>query len=193
MKYEVEQKFRLADQDAISRIVTRVAELGGTWKPTEEHADTYYAHPCRNFAETDESLRIRSIKRSNDDYHFVTYKGPKINQETKTRRELELPLTPPDFGPEQMAELWQALGFRPVATVRKSRRKANLASGDWSFSVDMDDVDQVGQFVELDTSADESQLQSAQAAMNELATKLGLTEVIRKSYLGMLLENVGGQ
>lgn len=188
MKFEVEQKFRLNDPAAVNAIINRVTELGGKWQPAEEHADTYYAHPCRDFSETDEALRIRSRTGATGELHFVTYKGPKINQETKTRRELELPLASPEFGPGQLAELWQALGFTPVATVRKSRRKANLSSGDWSFSIDLDEVVNVGSFVELDTSADESQVAAAQAALHDLATRLELTEVVRNSYLGMLLE-----
>ena len=44
--------------------------------------------PCRDFAQTDEALRIRTV----GDTSFVTYKGPKLDATTKTRRELELPL-----------------------------------------------------------------------------------------------------
>lgn len=187
MKYEVEQKFRLADADALSAIRSRVIELGGEWKTAELHSDTYYAHPCRDFVETDEALRIRSI----GDLHFVTYKGPKINQETKTRRELELPLAPPSFGPQQLDELWQALGFTPVATVRKTRCKATLTIDGWQFDVDLDDVDEVGNFVELDTITDESKIGEAQNALQKLADTLSLKEVVRSSYLGMLLESRG--
>lgn len=186
-QYEVEQKFRLPDTDAISRLIARVAELGGAWQEPEQHADTYYAHPSRDFAVTDEALRIRSI----GDHHLVTYKGPKINQNTKTRRELELPLNPPEFGPDELHELWQALGFTPVATVRKTRRTSKLISADWSFSVDLDQVDEVGSFVELDTSADESQIASAESALHELAGALELTNVVQSSYLCLLLESRG--
>lgn len=187
MHYEVEQKFRLPDTDAVTQLVDRVKVLGATWNEPERHSDTYYAHPSRDFAKTDEALRIRSIA----DQHFVTYKGAKINGETKTRRELELPLNPPDFGPDAFDELWKALGFSPVATVRKTRRKAQLESNGWSFAVDLDDVDNVGTFVELDTSADESNLASAQAALLRLAETLELNDIVRASYLELLLESDG--
>ena len=186
-QYEVEQKFRLPDDEAISRLIARVTEIGGNWQDPEQHADTYYAHPSRDFAATDKALRIRSI----GDCHFVTYKGPKINQETKTRRELELPLNPPKFGPAELDELWQTLGFTPVATVRKTRRKAKLISADWSFSVDLDQVEEVGSFVELDTASDESRIASAESALHDLAQSLELTDVIPSSYLCLLLESRG--
>lgn len=187
VQYEVEQKFRLRDASAISRLIARVTELGGVWQEAEQHADTYYAHPSRDFVVTDEALRIRSI----GDDHFVTYKGPKVNQKNKTRRELELPLNPPKFGPDELDELWQALGFTPVATVRKTRRKAKLTSANWSFSVDLDKVEDVGSFVELDTSSGESQIASAESALHELAQALGLTDVVPSSYLCLLLESRG--
>lgn len=187
MKYEVEQKFRLASPESAAALVARVVELGGTWREPENHSDTYYAHPCRDFRETDEALRIRSI----DDQHFVTYKGPKINKETKTRRELELPLAPPSFGPQQLGELWQALGFTPVETVKKTRRKASLSSEGWLFSVDLDEVAEVGVFAELDTTTNEDEIDAAQQALLKLAETLDLKEVVRKSYLGMLLESRG--
>ena len=50
-----------------------------------EQVDTYFSHPARDFAATDEALRIRSIDQEN----FVTYKGPKLDATTKTRREID--------------------------------------------------------------------------------------------------------
>ena len=85
--------------------------------PAIGQSDRYFAHPSRDFARTDEALRIRTVGASS----FVTYKGPKIDVTTKTRRELELPLDPGDADGSQFAELLTALGFTPVAVVRKQR------------------------------------------------------------------------
>ena len=85
MKLEVEQKFAVPD---LGQLQTRLLELGAKAGEPQLQVDQYFAHPARDFAQTDEALRIRRIGQSN----FVTYKGPKIDATTKTRRELELPL-----------------------------------------------------------------------------------------------------
>src|SRR5262245_49585825 len=85
MNFEVEQKHRVDDPDAlIQTLATRGAALG----PAIEQADTYFAHPSRDFAKTDEALRIRMVAGDG----VVTFKGPKLDATTKTRREIELPI-----------------------------------------------------------------------------------------------------
>ncbi len=181
MRYEVERKFRLED---LGSLVEKVERAGGTFSKAETQEDTYYAHPARNFAETDEALRIRSIGSKN----FVTYKGPKIDPETKTRHELELPLDHGSRGREQFGQLLEALGFQKVRTVKKQRQRARLTIRDWEFEVDLDTIDGLGQFVELETMADESQLDAARSHMAELASQLGLSLDERRSYLEMMFE-----
>ncbi|MCA9178781.1 MAG: class IV adenylate cyclase [Planctomycetales bacterium] len=180
---EVEIKFRLADPDDLVR---RVEAIGGHFGDPVEQADTYFAHPQRNFAETDEALRIR---RSGKETR-VTYKGPKIDTLTKTRLELELPIH--DF--DQHAKLFELLGFQRVATVRKQRRTAHLRlasptqESDWSIEVCWDEVDGLGAFVELETTADESNLPAARQTLLDLAAQLELRNSERRGYLDMLLE-----
>ena len=65
-------------------------ELGATIEPPVVQVDQYFAHPARDFAQTDEALRLRRVGKQN----FITYKGSKIDATTKTRREIELPLAP---------------------------------------------------------------------------------------------------
>ena len=119
MSYEVELKFPVPDLPAFSQKLTdRAIPIS----PAQEEIDLYFAHPPRDFARTDEALRLRRKGEAN----YITYKGPKIDATTKTRREIELPLA---AGPESLASwtaLLEAVGFRPVAEVRKSRRKAAI-------------------------------------------------------------------
>ncbi len=114
MHYEIEQKFAIADRTALEE---RLRSLGAKELGQVEQADQYFNHPARDFAQTDEALRIRRVGRAS----FVTYKGPKLDQTTKSRRELELPLGSDETTAAQFAEMLVALGFRPVAEVRKSR------------------------------------------------------------------------
>lgn len=181
MSFEVEQKFAIAD---LAELRQRLLQAGVQWQGQVCQADHYFAHPSRDFARTDEALRIRQ----SDDRTFVTYKGPKIDATTKTRREIELPL--PDG--RNVAQDWQrlldALGFTQVACVRKRREKGTLVWQHAPVEIALDDVEGVGQFVELELVADDQTLDVARQQILSLAEHLGLAGAERRSYLELFLE-----
>lgn len=180
MHFEVEQKFRVTDRAAL---VARLDRARIEWQTEIEQCDLYFAHPQRDFASTDEALRIRRVGQENR----ITYKGPKIDAQTKTRRELELPLV---AGPEMamhFQELLGALGFRTVAEVAKRRRPGTWRRGPYTFEVALDDVAEVGSYVELELSASAEELDAARAALLDAAAELELHDVERRSYLELLL------
>jgi len=180
MRYEVEQKFRVANP---ADLEGRLVELGADFGPPEWQVDCYYAHPTRDFAATDEALRIRRV----GDANFVTYKGPKLDQVTKTRREIEVPL---DFGEQPAADfgnLLVALGFRLVAEVYKQRRRAELPWQGQAVDVALDQVERLGHFIELELQADDDGLEWAKQNIASLAVRLGLAHSERRSYLELLL------
>jgi adenylate cyclase class 2 len=180
MQYEVENKFRVQDVEPVAQ---RLARYGARFDAPIEQTDQYFAHPVRDFAETDEALRLRRI----GDQNLVTYKGPKIDQATKTRQELELPLAAGrDFAPAYR-QLLEALGFRAVAEVRKRRRAGHFTWHDWPVTAALDEVQGLGQFVELELQSDAESLREAQARLIELAAELGLAERERRSYLELVL------
>ena len=152
--------------------------------PAQEEIDLYFAHPSRDFAATDEALRLRR----KGDANYITYKGPKIDATTKTRREIELPLGP---GPESLASwtaLLEAVGFRPVGEVRKSRRKAAIPWQGRQVEASLDDVDGVGTFVEFELVAEESEVDAAKACIQSLAQSFGLTARRTAKLSGTLAE-----
>jgi len=181
MHYEVELKFPVPDLPAFSR---KLVDQAIPISAAQEEIDLYFAHPSRDFAATDEALRLRR----KGDVNCITYKGPKIDATTKTRREIELPLGP---GPESLAS-WTALlgavGFRPVGEVRKSRRKAAIAWQGRQPEASLDTVDGVGTFVEFELVVAEGEIAAAKACILSLAQSLGLTEGERRSYLELLLK-----
>ncbi|MDZ4780555.1 MAG: class IV adenylate cyclase [Planctomycetia bacterium] len=177
MSFEVEQKFRVNDAAALE---ARLTERGVTFGTPIAQCDRYFNHPSVDYALTDEALRIR---RSGNEV-FITYKGPKLDATTKTRRELELPLTADE---ERWAELLVLLRFRPVAEVRKSRRIGEIAFQGLDFEIALDDVAEVGSFCELEVQATALALDRARESLQSLAAELGLTAVERCSYLELLL------
>lgn len=178
MHYEVEQKFPIADAEAVAR---EFESLGARWRAAREEVDTYYAHPARDFAATDEALRIRRVGAQ----CCMTYKGPKVDATTKTRRELEIPLDADRAG--DWAELLAALGFRPVGEVRKQRRKGEVPWRGRAVEASLDEVQGLGAFVELELLADEDQLDAAREHLAALAAELGLAGSERRSYLELVL------
>lgn len=186
MAYEVEQKHPLP---AAKPVLTRLAALGIRWDEPVEQVDRYYRHPARDFAQTDEALRIRRVGNDN----VITYKGPKLDPLTKTRREIELPLAPGEAGERDFDELLRALGFTPVAEVRKSRRPGELTWQGHEVTVSLDDVIEVGQFLELEVLAESDQLDAARALVRGLAEELALPPGERRSYLEMLLTARGAE
>jgi adenylate cyclase class 2 len=181
MTYEVEMKFAVSDLATVER---KLAALGATIGENTQQVDTYFNHPARDFAATDEALRIR---RQGDAWR-LTYKGPKLDATAKTRREIELPLTSDGCQAEQWREVLLALGFRVVADVKKTRRTMHIPFAGRAIEAALDEVEGLGSFVELELIADEDDLEAAQAVIAKLAGELGLEQPERRSYLEMLLE-----
>jgi adenylate cyclase, class 2 len=182
MGYEVEIKYRLVDHDQLER---RLVERGADREPVITHEDIYLSHPSRDFALTNEAFRIRRIGAENR----ITYKGPRLNGPTKTREEIEISLASGDVAFNQLLRLFENLGFRQVATVRKSRAIFHLTLGGRTVDVALDRAMGLGYFAEIEVLAEtESELPAAQAAVLALADELGLAEVEVKSYLRMTLD-----
>ncbi|MGC4007101.1 MAG: class IV adenylate cyclase [Pirellulales bacterium] len=179
---EVEQKYRVTDTTAIE---ARLTTLGVVWHPPIEQVDRYYNHPARDFAVTDEALRLRRVGPDNR----ITYKGPKLDAATKTRREIELPLAAGIERPDQYDELLVALGFRPNREVAKTRLPGELRYAGRTIEIALDRIAELGTFVELETTADQAELPAARDAILRLAAELGLADVERRSYLELLLEH----
>lgn len=185
MPLEVEIKFPLSAPEALER---RLAALGAAWGDPQVQVDLYLAHPSRDFARTDEALRLRRVGSSN----MLTYKGPKLDAQTKTRVELELDMPAEEAGFQHALVLFQSLGFRPVREVKKLRRYATVNWRDREISVTHDAVSGLGDYVELEIVA-EGDGEQARQSLLDLARELGfpLAASERRSYLELLLEREG--
>jgi adenylate cyclase class 2 len=182
---EVEMKFplRAAERDAAAGMEQSLAQLGAVWRGTIEQIDEYLAHPLRDFAQTDEAFRIRSVGEAN----CLTYKGPKLDAETKTRREIEVSFAEGPSEREEMRQMLIALGFRPVACVRKQRREGSVQWQHWEVELALDEVDGAGRFLELEVCTSANKMPAAKQVILELAAKLDLGPTERRSYLELVL------
>jgi len=180
-------------------------EAGAERLGTVAQSDTYYDAPHRDFAQTDEAFRIRTVASAVETFERgedlaadvdavlsgdaraggetrVTYKGPLVEAESKTREEFETAVG----NEEEVAAILDGLGFEPVADVRKLRTKFHLNG----FTVLLDAVEGVGDYVEIETEVDaEAEVEAAREDAYAVLRGLGLdpTEQIRTSYLGLRL------
>jgi len=181
MAIEVELKFPLvAGSPTIEQIADRLEAIGARPMPLRHQNDHYYAHPGRDFARTDEALRIRE----DEDRVQLTYKGPLIDEVAKTRCELETGIDSAEIA----AEILESLGFRPVRVVAKQRRPFELSWQGVSVEAVIDRVEGLGDFVELETISDPDSHQAARDHLLALAAELGLERSERRSYLCLLLD-----
>jgi adenylate cyclase class 2 len=168
---EVEVKAR-APQD----MAERIAALGATLLVVENHHDLYFNSPQRDFRCSDEALRIR-IK---EEGARLTYKGPKLDQTTKSRLERTVKID----DPKQMEQILSSLGFALSAQVRKKRAKYSYEG----VVLALDEVEGLGSFVEVE-AAGEGDYEEQRRKVLSIMSKLGLHESIRSSYLELLEES----
>ena len=181
---EIELKFRADDWDRVRAVL---AGWGARPLGTRDEADHYFNAPDRDFARTDEALRLRRVGPRT---HF-TYKGPRRAAATKTRLEIEVPLADGHGPAEDAGRMLVALGYRPVAVVTKRRELFAFPRAGFEVVACLDAVEGVGRFVELEVVAEEARFEPAQAAVLAAAAELGLTTPEPRSYLRMLLEKAG--
>ena len=123
----------------INELEQVILQDNGQYLKTVHQRDIYFKHPARNFAKTDEALRIRCEE---DDRARVTYKGPKLDRKSKSREEFEVEIN----NPEILEQIFVNLGFVPVPGVEKIRKLYKL--GDMTIS--LDEVKDVGEFIEVE-------------------------------------------
>ena len=207
--YEVELKLR-ADHDTVR---TALDDAGATPDRRVRQVDTYYDAPHREFAETDEALRLREERRERmgdsdapdvvdegdatdapdvvdeagvtdaETTTRLTYKGPLVDAESKTRAEHETAVADGDTA----AGILAGLGFEPAAVVEKDRTFFRLDG----YTVSLDTVDGLGEFVEVEgEAASEDDVADVREGAADVLRGLGLDpdDQIRTSYLGLLLD-----
>ncbi len=176
MPIEVEVKYRVDD---LEEIEYQLMEWGAKLVEMVIQRDHYYNHPARDFAKTDEALRIREEGTE----VYLTYKGAKFNEKSKTRKEIEIKIT----NNEQMSEILISLGFRKALVVSKERKIYLLDNIHWSLDL----VDSLGSYIELEKIV--SSKEKVDPTLEEIfhaVEKMGLKpkENIAKSYLELILE-----
>ncbi|TGC08973.1 class IV adenylate cyclase [Methanolobus halotolerans] len=169
---EIEVKARVDHQQAKQLL----SGMGANFIGVEKHYDTYFNAPHRDFANTDEALRIRSV----DGRSVLTYKGKKLETVAKTREEFET-----EVDGSNTRSILLALGFYESGVVRKTREIFRFKG----LTICIDNVRDIGEFIEVEITT-ESDIEFHNERIFAFLEKFGIREEdsIRTSYLEMVLE-----
>ena len=173
---EVEVKAKI---DSFEKMEKRLENLGAIKSKKEFQEDIYFASPIVDFAQTDEALRIRTTNNN----IFITYKGPKLNKDAKTRKEVEMSIE----SAGKAKDIFEEIGFKEVRTVRKNRQYYTYEN----FEISLDDVEGLNPYMEIEISLEDGKdYDDAQKSIFELFEKLGITKGFERTSYLELLENL---
>jgi len=186
---EVEVKIPIENRTSVEEALHRI---GAQRLNSETQVDVYFDHPARAFHETDEALRLRSrhpdVEGDEPDNtipspYEMTYKGPKLESRSKSRVELSVQISNIDSA----RSILESLGFKHVATISKRRVFYTVDS----ITISVDDVEDVGLFLELErVVTSRGDMNPALDMIFNLIERLGLdsNSSIRTSYLELFLQ-----
>lgn len=177
MRKEIELKYRVDNFDSL---ISKVGNPTGTHNQT----DIYYAHPCKDFLETGEWLRLRYGGDPLVSFYCeLTYKGARNGA---SRIELDVSVQ------RDMEKILDLLGFSVLIKVVKKRQPTK---GYWSgsnlVSIFLDEVDGLGKFVELEIiSHNDAFTEKCTEDLYKAAEVFGLKDEVKMGYAEMMLRGI---
>lgn len=174
---EIEIKTKIDDKN---EALKKIHNLGATYSHSEEQEDIYFNAPDKDYKETDEALRIRIIPFEDKMKKILTYKGPKIDSVSKTRKEIEVEIE--DI--HKMTDILIELGFKPSAIVSKIRRIFKYED----YTITLDKLEKIGYYMEIEyVTDDEENIEDIRNNIMKLFEKMDITKGFeRRSYLELL-------
>ena len=184
---EVEVKLPLRRQEKTEetgRIAEVLCSMGFRKAARFCQRDTYFDNAAREIRGGGKALRIRETKDLMKGVVTaeLNFKGPRMDQVSMTRQELETEVGQAETGRRILA----ALGFSPVLPeVVKERTEYRRKE----ITAALDRVEGLGDFLELEILADEETengkvLQKLEELLGELGYQMG--DTVTRSYLSML-------
>ena len=173
---EIEAKVKVSSIEQIKEILkSKNAKFLGS----NIQKDSYYNSPLRDFAKTDEALRIRD----NGGRYELTYKGAKVKGTgAKAREEFNIDIN----SAKDLEEILLRLGFFKSSMVFKKREEYTYKD----TTIALDIVEGLGEFIEIEVVTDDKD--RALTLIDLVKAEIGISgENIRESYLEMLINKKG--
>lgn len=168
---------------SIKEIEEKLQRAGFKTGKCVKESDIYFDNAECKIKSNDQALRIRSCEdpATREWSHYMTFKGPKMDEISMTRKELEMQVASAEVG----KEILYALGYTQVYPVIKHRQHYRKNQ----MTACLDRVERLGDFLELEIVVNEADEKSH--ALNYLIDMLKLLgyepeAVIRESYLSMI-------
>ena len=177
---EVETKLKI---DCVETIEERIKELSGDYKGEKTEIDLYFDHPDMQILSGECALRVRDASGK----YRLTYKGPKKDDETTSRDEIEIGIE----SASEMIKILDELGFYELCQVKKLRKTYLLKD----LIITLDDVMDLGEFIEVEGKAsNDREFKEKKDEIFKLLKKLRLSTdaISQRSYLEMLLDEKKG-
>jgi len=194
---EVEIKVALANP---AEFREKLKELNGKYLISLDHEDIYFNMPkgLRDFKKTDEALRLRKSTEFNKQNkninelikYYITYKGKKIDQTTKTREEYEVEVK----NLEPIKIIFKNLGFREIYTIKKERELYEIIFKDQKLDILIDYLPILNQnFIEIELIVgSKNETHQTKEIMFDFLKQFGFSErdSIRESYLELIVNKL---
>ncbi len=181
---EVELKVIVKNITKVEEQLLHIGFIKGNYL---KESDYYLDDESGSIRNNDQALRIRCSEdlRSESVTNTITFKGPKLDTISMTRKELEIQTDNLETG----IEIFSSLGYKKIYPVIKWRQYYHKNN----ISVCIDQVEHLGNFFELEIIV-ENELEKNEALeqLFVLLEELGYQkeDIITKSYLSML-QNLG--
>ncbi len=174
---EVEVKAHVGDFEEIRK---KLNLLGAKRMEIQGQEDTYFHAPHRDFAKTDEALRLRQTTTKKKSKIYMTYKGSKLDDLSKTRVEIEVGVD--DY--LKMYSILENLNFKALPQVIKEREIYQLNE----YIISLDTVHNLGKFLEIEKNIGEQEsYKEVRDEIFHLYEKIGIVDGFeRLSYLELL-------
>ena len=168
---EIELRANVNDPAALRDALAIQAEHKGT---SNEH-DFYLRHK----SDKDRSLILRIRRKESGS--LLTFKGKALGDDTAWP-DIDIPLTDAD----SLQQLLLGSGYVKVVEIKKRRASYRLED----FEINVDEIENLGVFVELEGRGDEESRKKIEEKIMNLLVSLGIQNenIIRKGYVALMLE-----
>jgi adenylate cyclase class 2 len=139
----------------------------------EVYRDAYYDGPGRELTAGDRELRVRTIEGKGGSRTVLTYKGARVDEGSGSKPEYETEVG----DAEAVEKVLRGLGYVPVIRFEKRCRNYDFIARGRRMLATLVRVPEIeGDFIEVETMAEEAEVPGALADVRSVLSELGIAE-----------------
>ena len=193
---EIETKIKI---DNLELLKKKLKQLRAKNSVILDQIDIYYNYPVesRDFSKTDEALRLRKTTEADPktlkklkEVVDLTYKGPNLDKEIKTRIEHICHV----IEAEKIEEILKALSFKKILSIKKQREVFEFNYNDNNIEVLIDIIENLpGSYFEAEILVkDDNMIDYYKNVLFSFIQECGYSkkDILPDTYLEMLLKKI---